>query len=104
MLNRMLAAMCVVAIAFAFSTTALAQEATKMEEKKGDSHGLKLVMCDPDCGFMVRSHDEKELVTMVKEHSKNIHKKEMSDKDAMALIKPAEMRKREKMKKDDEKK
>ena len=27
---------------------------------------LKKVECDPTCGFMVRTHDEKELVEIVK--------------------------------------
>ncbi len=29
---------------------------------------LKEISCSPECGFPVRSHDEKEVVTLAKEH------------------------------------
>ncbi len=47
----------------------------KMGEK------LHRVSCDPECGFMVQSHDEKELMGIVKEHTKKMHKMKVSDKD-----------------------
>ena len=48
---------------------------------------LKQVSCDPECGFMLRSHDEKELIGMVKEHATNAHKMNMSDNDVKARMK-----------------
>ena len=104
MLKRMFAAVFVVAIVLAFSSTAFSQESVKMEAKKDNMHALKSVTCDPTCGFMVRSHDEKELVTMVKEHSKNVHNKEMTDKEVIAMIKPADMKRGDKMMKTKEEK
>ena len=64
--------------------------------KKGDmskemSMGpLKSVSCDPACGFMVKSHSEKELISMVKSHAKKMHSKVLSDKDVKAMMKTEE--------------
>jgi predicted small metal-binding protein len=50
---------------------------------------LKKIECDTECGFMVRSHDEKELVEVVMQHAKKIHNMAVSEKDIKAKIKPA---------------
>ncbi len=50
---------------------------------------LKQLECKPECGFMVRSHDEKELVGIVKEHAKSMHKMTMKDKEIKEMIKTA---------------
>lgn len=50
---------------------------------------LKKVECDPMCGFMIKDHDEKELIEMVKKHVKNTHGKDLSDKEIREKIKPA---------------
>jgi predicted small metal-binding protein len=51
---------------------------------------LKSISCDPTCGFMVRSHDENELVEMIKAHGKKMHPDmKMSDEEIRAMIKPA---------------
>ena len=50
---------------------------------------LKKIECDAECGFMVRSHDEKELVEVATQHVKKIHKMAASEKDMRAKIKPA---------------
>ncbi len=42
---------------------------------------LKKIECDPTCGFMVRSHDEKELIELVKQHAKKSHNMSVSEKD-----------------------
>lgn len=34
---------------------------------------LKRISCDPMCGFMVQSHDEKEVVDLAKQHVKHAH-------------------------------
>ncbi|MDI6802178.1 MAG: DUF1059 domain-containing protein [Thermodesulfovibrionales bacterium] len=39
---------------------------------------LKQLACPPECGFMVRSHDEKEIVEIALQHAKKIHKMEIS--------------------------
>ena len=106
MLNKMFGALLLFALAVAFSTAAFSQDAMKKEMKKEDKPMLKSVTCDPDCGFMVRSHDEKELVGMVKQHVKSAHNKDVSDKDVMAMMKTEGMKSHEKMemKKDEMKK
>lgn len=34
---------------------------------------LKQVSCDPTCGFLLRSHDEKEVVDLAMVHAKKAH-------------------------------
>lgn len=97
MLNRFLAAFAVVVLIAAFSSVSLSQDAMKKEMKKEDKPMLKHVSCEPDCGFMVRSHDEKEIVSMVKQHAKSAHNKEMSDKDVMAMMKGGDAMHHDKM-------
>ena len=51
---------------------------------------LKSISCDPICGFMVRSHDEDELVEVIKVHAKKMHPDfEASEEEIRAMIKPA---------------
>jgi predicted small metal-binding protein len=60
------------------------KEVIKMAEN------LKSISCDPICGFMVRSHDENELVEMIKAHGKNKHPDmKLTDEEIKAMIKPA---------------
>lgn len=50
---------------------------------------LMQVSCAPECGFMIQSHDEKELMEMVKTHAYNAHQMKMSDeevKDKMEMV------------------
>ncbi len=48
---------------------------------------LKSVACDPSCGFMVQSYDEKEILDAVKMHGKNAHKLNMTDRDIRPMMK-----------------
>jgi predicted small metal-binding protein len=50
---------------------------------------LKKAECDPTCGFMVRSHDEKEISEIVKLHAKKFHSMEVSDEELKEKIKAA---------------
>jgi predicted small metal-binding protein len=50
---------------------------------------LKSISCDPTCGFMVRSHDEKEVVGFAKTHVKKAHKMKTTDKELKAMVKSA---------------
>lgn len=50
---------------------------------------LKKVECDPSCGFMVRTHDEKELIEIVKTHAKKVHNMTVTDKDIKDKMKAA---------------
>ncbi|HVP35467.1 MAG TPA: DUF1059 domain-containing protein [Terriglobales bacterium] len=53
------------------------------------AENLKQIECDPMCGFMVRSHDEKEVIEIAKDHMKKIHKMKVSDKEIKEKIKSA---------------
>ena len=50
---------------------------------------LKKVECDPKCGFMIRSHDENEMIDLVKQHAKKSHNMDVSEKDIRDKIKAA---------------
>lgn len=42
---------------------------------------LKKVECDPKCGFMIRSHDEKEVIKAAIVHAKKSHKETLTEKE-----------------------
>ena len=42
---------------------------------------LKKVECDPKCGFMIRSHDEKEVIAAAIQHAKKSHNETLSEKE-----------------------
>ena len=48
---------------------------------------LKSIECEPKCGFMVRSHDEKEVMSIAKTHAKSAHKMDTTDKDLRKMMK-----------------
>jgi len=50
---------------------------------------LKSISCDPTCGFMVRSHDEKEVMDLAKQHVKKVHHMKTTDKELKAMVKSA---------------
>jgi len=49
---------------------------------------LKKVQCDPPCGFMVKSRDEKELIEIVRQHANKAHGLTITGKDVRAKIRP----------------
>lgn len=53
------------------------------------AEALKEASCDPKCGFSVKSHDEKEIVEIVKQHAKKSHNMSISDKDVRDRMKQA---------------
>jgi predicted small metal-binding protein len=50
---------------------------------------LKTVECDPKCGFLVRSHDEKELLDVAIQHAKKAHSMVITEKDVKKMMKNA---------------
>lgn len=50
---------------------------------------LKKIECDPKCGFIVQSHDEKEIVEIAMQHAKKAHKMKITEKDAKGMMKDA---------------
>jgi predicted small metal-binding protein len=94
MLTRILLATLVVALMVTFVSSASAQ-AAKKEAKKMTAE-LKSVSCDPQCGFMVQSHDEKELTDIVIAHAKKAHNMDITANDVKAKIKSSVMAKKSK--------
>lgn len=97
MIKQIFAAFLVLILAVSFSTATFAQDQTKMDAKKEDKKEikkedkaigtLKSVACNPECGFMCRSHDEKELTSIIKNHAKKAHNMAMSDKQVKDMMK-----------------
>lgn len=57
--------------------------------KKGgeiNMHGVKHISCIPECGFMVQSHDEDEIVDMAKMHVETAHNQTIADGDIKSQI------------------
>jgi len=50
---------------------------------------LKKLECDPKCGFMIQSHDEKEIIDIAIQHAKKSHNMQVTEKEAKAMIKDA---------------
>lgn len=50
---------------------------------------LKKVECDPKCGFMVRSHDEREIIDLVTQHAKKSHDMKLSEREVKDKIQNA---------------
>jgi len=50
---------------------------------------LKKLVCDPNCGFTVTSHDESEIVNAGLFHTTNIHNMNLTPKEVRNMIKAA---------------
>ena len=50
---------------------------------------LKQLECDPKCGFLIRSHNEKEIVEIAIQHAKKAHSMTVTEKDARGMLKDA---------------
>ena len=75
-------------VTFAHDKQEMAKDTTKEMTKSEKAMGpLKSLSCDPSCGFMVRSHDEKEAMSMMKSHAKKVHKMDMTDKQMKEMMK-----------------
>ena len=104
MIKRCCAAMLALVLAVSFSSFVFAQDAAKKEMKDGmkkemskdvkkeEKMGpMKSISCDPSCGYMVRSHDEKEVMSAAMAHVKKHHAgMKVSDKDLKGMMKTEE--------------
>ena len=50
---------------------------------------IKQLECDPKCGFLIRSHNEKEIVDIAIQHAKKAHSMTVTEKDAKGMLKDA---------------
>lgn len=62
----------------------------KMSDKKMKMGPMKSFSCDENCGFMARSHDEKEVTEMAMKHMKKHHHMNASEKDIKGMLKTEE--------------
>ena len=80
-----LTALAIAMLGFGLAASGGAQDSEKKQPV------LKSVTCPPECGFMARSHDETELIAIVKAHAKQMHGKELTDaqvREMMKTVKP----------------
>jgi predicted small metal-binding protein len=47
---------------------------------------ISRVECDPKCGFMVRSHDEKELINVATRHARKLHNMTITEAEAKKMV------------------
>ena len=80
MMKRMSMVVLAVVLALYFAVPVLAQDMLK------EAGPVKQVACDPACGFVVQSRDEKEICSMVRQHAKTHHNMKLSDKDVKSKI------------------
>lgn len=81
MVKKFFGAMLVMVLALTLATPVFAQDAAKKETKKTEMKEmgtLKEVTCEED-GFRVQSRNEKELISIVKQHVKTFHKMKLTD-------------------------
>jgi predicted small metal-binding protein len=50
---------------------------------------LKKIECDPKCGFMIQSHDEREVVDIAIQHAKKAHSMDITEKEVRAMMEDA---------------
>jgi len=50
---------------------------------------MKKAQCPSPCNFMVKSHDEKEIVEFVMQHAKKSHNMDLAEQDAKKMVEPA---------------
>lgn len=55
---------------------------------------LKKISCDPECGFMVQSHDETEAMEIARRHAKEKHGMDVSDEDLKKKMMPGTVEKK----------
>jgi predicted small metal-binding protein len=80
----------VLSLALQSPLSAQDMKAEPMKAGMKEAGPVKEIVCDPACGFVVRSRDEKELISVAKQHMKTHHKMNPTDKDLKAKIKVVE--------------
>jgi predicted small metal-binding protein len=93
MYKQICALFLIVILAFTFSTISFAQDKQTKEEKmqltksEKEMGPVKSISCGDACGFMVKSRNEKELISIAKKHVKEMHHKKLTDNEVKEKIK-----------------
>jgi predicted small metal-binding protein len=78
-----------------FVAAGIAQTQTEREPAKEpmvkEPMVLKSVSCPPECGFTCRSHDEKEIIQIVKSHALSAHGKVLTDDQIKGMMQVEKM-------------
>jgi len=53
---------------------------------KDSKDTLKQISCDPECGFQIRSHEEKEVVKFAHDHVKAVHHKDVPTNELKSMM------------------
>jgi predicted small metal-binding protein len=90
MLKKLLGVMLVLVLALSIVSIASAQNKKAVETP---TMALKSVTCDPACGFMIQSRNEKEITEVVIAHAKSAHNKDLKAEDVKAMMKTVSAKK-----------
>ena len=103
MIRRLFGVLSAMVLVVTFATISHAQDSTKQMptnqgkmDMKAMDKGAKMtgpmysVSCTPDCGFMVQSHDKKEVTGIVIAHAKKMHNKKVTEKEVLGMMKTEE--------------
>jgi predicted small metal-binding protein len=88
-LASMLALVLSSATGFAEAKQSSSSDAKSSSSSSSSSSAMYSAGCPSPCDFHVESRDRKEVAKILKEHAREHHQMDVSDKDAEAMVKPA---------------
>jgi predicted small metal-binding protein len=97
MAKKLVAIMITMVLAVSFSALVHPQDNGKknddkmtMTKEEKIAGPLKSITCDPGCGFMIQSRDEKEVLSVTRSHAKKVHHMDLTEKKAREMMKTVE--------------
>ena len=96
MKKQFLTAFIALVLLAAFTAPAFAQEKQDMKKDEKSTMAkpagqMVTYSCKDECGFMVRSHDDKEAMGIMKDHAKKMHKMKLTDDQLKSMKKVEDM-------------
>jgi predicted small metal-binding protein len=89
MVKKMGFVLLAIVLACYFTVPAVAQDKPAKDAKTAvakEAGSVKQIACDDACGFVVRSRNEKELISVTKHHAKTFHKMDLTDAQVKTKI------------------
>ena len=97
MTKKLFAVIITIILAISFSALVHPQDNSKKKDDKMTitkeekmAGPLKSISCDPGCGFSIQSRDEKEVLSVTKNHVKKVHHMDITEKKAREMMKIVE--------------
>lgn len=88
MFKRMLTIVTIMMLAISVSATAQEKKEMKAEKKEMKAYDpVKVISCGPECGFTIKSRDEKEITDIINQHGKRVHNLTMSEENIKGMMK-----------------